>query len=69
MTKELSGNVSDKDNNVDKYYIIYCPSTVQLMEKIGVNNFTMIDVVEYLTGKKLETCDERKLHRISDLEQ
>jgi hypothetical protein len=57
MTDDESVNVSDK-NDVNKYYIMYSPSTVQLMEKIGANNFTMLDVVEFLTGKRLEDCGE-----------
>jgi hypothetical protein len=57
MTDEKSINIRDK-NDVNKYYIMYAPSTVQLMGKIGADNFTVIDVVEYLTGKKLETCSE-----------
>lgn len=58
MVKQLSGSDSGERNNVDKYYIIYCPSTVQLMEKIGAENFTVMDVVEYLTGRKLDACTE-----------
>ena len=41
-----------------KYYIMYDPTTVDLMNKIGVRDFTVTDIVEYLTGKKLETCQE-----------
>ncbi|MCX5849168.1 MAG: radical SAM protein [Deltaproteobacteria bacterium] len=58
MTHDTSAIISNKHNESDKYYIMYAPSTVQLMEKIGADNFTVIDVVEYLTGKKLETCSE-----------
>jgi hypothetical protein len=52
-----SVNITDEHNDSDKYYIMYIPSTVNLMEKIGADNFTITDVVEYLTGKKLETCN------------
>jgi len=45
-------------NTDNKYYIMYDPTTVDLMGKIGDDNFTVADVVEYLTGKKLETCSE-----------
>ncbi len=41
------------------YYIMYNPSTVDLMGKIGDEGFTAPDIVEYLTGKKIESCDER----------
>lgn len=50
--------IPPKNNKSDKYYIMYGPSTIQLMGKIGADNFTVIDVVEYLTGKKMETCHE-----------
>jgi len=49
--------ISDK-NDTDKYYIMYDPNTVNLMEKIGLNDFAVIDIVEYLTGKKLQDCNE-----------
>jgi len=55
---EKSINISDEHNDFSKYYIMYAPSTVQLMEKIGAGNFTVVDLVEYLTGKKLKTCGE-----------
>lgn len=58
MINKNSLNSSANRNDSDKYYIMYNPSTVNLMEKIGVKNFTITDVVEYLTGKKLETCNE-----------
>ena len=58
MINKKSFNIPDEHNDSDKYYIMYAPSTVNLMEKIGVDNFTITDVVEYLTGKKLETCNE-----------
>jgi hypothetical protein len=48
----------DKHNKSDKYYIMYAPSAINLMEKIGLDNFTIMDVIEYLTGKKLETYNE-----------
>jgi len=50
--------ISAERNYFNKYYIMYKPSTINLMEKIGLYNFTMTDVVEYLTEKKLETCSE-----------
>jgi hypothetical protein len=48
----------DGGKDASKYYVMYSPSTIQLMEKIGVEGFSVPDVVEYLTGKKLETCTE-----------
>lgn len=45
------------------YYIMYNPSTINLMEKIGAENFTVPDVVGYLTGKKLDTCNEENYTR------
>jgi hypothetical protein len=58
MTHDSSAGTSDQRDDSNKYYIMYGPSTVQLMEKVGADNFTVLDVVEYLTGKKLETCSE-----------
>jgi radical SAM superfamily enzyme YgiQ (UPF0313 family) len=58
MTNKNSSTTAAEHHDSGKYYIMYNPSTINLMEKIGVNNFTMTDLVEYLTGKKLETCDE-----------
>ena len=34
------------------------PTTVNLWGKSVMDNFTVVDVVEYLTGKKLETCEK-----------
>lgn len=59
MTRKTSPTMSVKHDNSGKYYIMYNPSTINLMEKIGVKDFTMSDVIEYLTGKKLESCDEK----------
>jgi radical SAM superfamily enzyme YgiQ (UPF0313 family) len=59
MTDEISNMIPDEHNDFNRYYIMYAPSTVNLMEKIGVKNFTITDVVEYLTGKKLEACNEK----------
>ena len=59
MTNDPFNQKSDAHNVQDKYYIMYDPTTVNLMGKIGDNNFTMVDIVEYLTGNKLETCNER----------
>ncbi len=61
-----SNNLSDQQpvpdtdtfGDFNKYYIVYNPSTVNLMEKIGEKHFTITDIVEYLTGKNLETCRE-----------
>ena len=50
--------VTDPFGDSNKYYIVYNPSTVNLMEKIGEKHFTITDIVEYLTGKNLETCRE-----------
>jgi len=58
MKHDVSINRPDVHNEIHKYYIMYAPSTVNLMEKIGVTNFTVNDVVEYITGKKLESCSE-----------
>ena len=58
MINKKSFNITIEHNDSDKYYIMYNPSTINLMEKIGVDNFTITDVVECLTGKKLETCNE-----------
>lgn len=49
---------TDTFGDFNKYYIMYNPSTVNLMEKIGEKHFTITDIVEYLTGKNLETCRE-----------
>mgnify|MGYP001769943367 CR=1 FL=1 len=57
MADIKSMNISNQ-NDMNKYYIMYDPSTVNLMGKIGADNFTVMDIVEYLTGKTLETCDE-----------
>jgi len=51
MKHDNSIIIPHKRNKSDKYYIMYGPSTIQLMGKIGADNFTVIDVVEYLTGK------------------
>jgi len=40
---------ANKDSH--HYYIMYDPTTVDLMNKIGVKDFTVADVVEYLTAK------------------
>jgi len=57
MTKSFAEHhCANKDFH--HYYIMYDPTTVDLMNKIGVNDFTVADVVEYLTGKKLEMCNE-----------
>ncbi|KUG22099.1 bche/p-methylase family protein [hydrocarbon metagenome] len=58
MTDKKSVNVTDEYSDFNKYYIVYNPSTVNLMEKIGSYDFTVTDVIEYLTDKKLETCSE-----------
>ncbi|HNZ64733.1 MAG TPA: radical SAM protein [Smithella sp.] len=50
--------VTDTFGDSNKYYIVYNPSTVNLMEKIGEKHFTITDIVAYLTGKSLETCRE-----------
>ncbi len=58
MTDGNSGNAAGTHDSISRYYIMYAPSTANLMGKIGDNTFTLPDVVEYLTGKKLETCNE-----------
>ena len=59
MTNKNSSTISAEHNGFNKYYIMYNPSTINLMDKIGADNFTITDVVEYLIGKKLETCSEK----------
>jgi len=44
-------HIQDDPKKSSDYYIMYNPSTVNLMEKIGASHFTVPDVVEYLTGK------------------
>lgn len=58
MRHDSSAIPLHKHEDYGKYYIMYGPSTVQMMEKIGAVNFSVTDVVEYLTGRKLETCNE-----------
>ena len=58
MTNKNSSTISAEYIDSGKYYIMYNPSTINLMEKIGVGNFTVTDIIECLTGKKLETCSE-----------
>jgi radical SAM superfamily enzyme YgiQ (UPF0313 family) len=58
MTNKKSSNIPAGHNASGKYYIMYAPSTANLMGKIGADNFTITDVVEYLTGRRLETCHE-----------
>ena len=58
MTIKTSDITLEGNIGFDNYYIMYDPSTVNLMGKIGANNFTVTDVIEYLTGKQLETCNE-----------
>lgn len=58
MTNKTSDITLEGNIGFDNYYIMYDPSTVDLMGKIGADNFTVTDVIEFLTGKKLETCNE-----------
>ncbi|HRS97270.1 MAG TPA: hypothetical protein P5040_03730 [Smithella sp.] len=58
MAGVRSARVDENGKKSGGYYIMYNPSTINLMEKIGMGNFTVPDVVEYLTGKKLDTCNE-----------
>jgi hypothetical protein len=58
MINKKSFNISAEHDESDKYYIMYAPSAINLMEKIDLDKFTVIDVIEYLTGKKLETYNE-----------
>jgi radical SAM superfamily enzyme YgiQ (UPF0313 family) len=58
MINKKSFNISAEHDESDKYYIMYAPSAINLMEKIGLDHFTIIDVIEYLTGKKLEANNE-----------
>ena len=50
-------NMSNQTDN-HQYYIMYDPTTVDLMGKIGDDNFTTEDIVEYLTGRKLAACND-----------
>ncbi|HOG89973.1 MAG TPA: radical SAM protein [Smithella sp.] len=50
-------SMSPQTNN-HKYYIMYDPTTVDLMGKIGDQHFETVDVVEYLTGRKLVDCHD-----------
>lgn len=50
---------SSRAKDFKKYYIMYNPTTVDLMHKIGADNFSVEDVVEYLTGRKLAGCNEQ----------
>ena len=58
MTDKESVNMTGEYSDFNKYYIVYNPSTVNLMRKVGSYNFTVTDVIEYLTDQKLETCGE-----------
>ncbi|KQC09050.1 MAG: hypothetical protein APR62_03450 [Smithella sp. SDB] len=58
MNDKTSDITVEEHSSFDKYYIMYDPSTVNLMEKIGADNFIVSDIIEFLTGKKLETCNE-----------
>ena len=58
MTDKIFDITLEGNSSFDKYYIMYDPPTVNLMGKIGADNFTVTDVIEYLTGGKLETCTE-----------
>jgi radical SAM superfamily enzyme YgiQ (UPF0313 family) len=56
MTRKNADSIPVEHHQTGKYYIMYNPSTICLMEKIGVDGFTVEDTVEYLTGKKLAAC-------------
>lgn len=58
MTGNTAAIISAKNKKSDKYYIMYTPSTINLMEKVGADDFTVTNIIEYITGKKLETCNE-----------
>jgi len=58
MTKETSANPSISSTDSGRYYIMYDPTTVDLMNKIDDDHFAVTDIVDYLTGRKLETCHE-----------
>lgn len=59
MTREQPADMSGSVTDAGKYYIMYAPTTAELMGKIGDQQFDVVDVVEYLTGRKLETCNEK----------
>ena len=58
MNNKTSGININANSISDRYYIMYDPSTVNLMGKMGANDFTVTDIIEYLTRRKLETCNE-----------
>jgi len=58
MTREQPAYMSNSFTDAGKYYIMYDPTTAELMGKIGDRQFDVVDIVEYLTGKKLDTCTE-----------
>ncbi|MBN1472021.1 MAG: hypothetical protein JW925_09585 [Syntrophaceae bacterium] len=58
MTNGWLADTCGANTDLDKYYIMYNPSTADLMCKINDDSFTIVDIVEYLTAKKLETCNE-----------
>ena len=47
-----------KQKDDHSYYIMYDPTTVDLMGKIGDQHFETVDIVECLTGRKLTDCRE-----------
>ena len=59
MTDKISDITSEEHSDVSKYYIMYNPSTINLMGKIGDDNFTVTDIIEFITGEKLEACDDQ----------
>jgi len=58
VTDKKSVSITGGRGPSGRYYIMYTPSTVNLMGKIGVADFSVTDIVEYLTGRKLESCRE-----------
>ena len=59
MTDGIDDLSPEEPEDFNPYHIVYNPSTVDLMGKIGTDNFTIPDVIEYLTGRKLESCTEK----------
>lgn len=60
MSIEIQENIlPEEQDDFNKYYIMYNPPTVNLMDRVGADNFTLNDVIEYLTGKKLDSCNEK----------
>ena len=63
MTNPDSAEITDELPDYNPYYIVYNPSTTNLMEKIGIDGFSMSDVITFLTGRNPDLCDEKSYHK------